>query len=153
MRRPITTRTHGMIDYGWAAVATGLSKQMEGATSTAQLLRTASAVATANSLLTNYEFGALRILPMREHLAVDYALAGTLLVSPLLLPASERRHAIWPTLLGLAGLAAALLTRPRSPLELGDEFGGLYGGDREVSMVADHDADIDASLPLRHQVE
>ena len=139
MKKPITTRMHGIIDYGWAAAATGLARQVNGASATARLLRSAATAATASSLVTNYECGALRVLPMRAHLALDVALCSTLIVAPLFLPESERRYAVLPTALGLAGLATALLTRPRSPLELGDEFGGLYGGGREVSMVADHD--------------
>ena len=142
MRKPISTRTHGMIDYGWAAAATALARKMDTATSTARLLRTAASAATANSLVTNYEYGTLRLLPMREHLAVDFALCGVLLVSPLFLPASERRGALLAAGLGLTGFVAALLTRPRSPLELGDEFAGMHGGDREVSMVADHDREF-----------
>jgi hypothetical protein len=133
---------HGVIDYGWAATAAGLSVRMNGATSTAQLLRTAATAAAVSSLMTNYECGALRILPMRAHLALDFAVCSALLVSPLFLPESERRHAIVPTVLGLAGIATGLLTRPRSPLELGDEFAGLYGGGREMWMVADQVHDI-----------
>jgi hypothetical protein len=138
MTKPISTRAHGMIDYSWAAAANSLSMRVAEANATARLLRTAAGAATANALVTNYEYGAMRLLPMRSHLAVDIALCGALLVSPFFLPASERRYAIVPALFGIAGLAAALLTRPRSPHELGDEFVGLYGGGREVSMVADH---------------
>lgn len=153
MTKPISTRTHGMIDYGWAAAAAALAQQVNGATATARLLRGAATTATASSLLTNYECGALRLLPMRGHLALDFALCSTLLVSPLFLPESERRYAILPTALGLAGLVVGLLTRPRSPLELGDEFVGLYGGGREVSMVADQVPDIAVAPHLPRDVE
>jgi hypothetical protein len=137
MTKPISTRVHGVIDYGWAAVATGLAKRIDGATATARLLRGAAATATTSSMLTKYEYGALPVIPMRGHLALDVALCSTLLVAPLFLPESERRYALLPAALGFAGLVTALFTRPRSPRELGDEFVGLYGGDREVSMVAD----------------
>jgi hypothetical protein len=92
-------------------------------------------------------------MPMKGHLALDFALSSVLLVAPLFLPQSERRYAILPTLLGAAGLVTALLTRPRSPLELGDEFGGLYGGKGEVSMVADQTPDISLSLHVRPHIE
>ena len=142
MTKPISTRTHGIIDYGWAAAATALAKRAEDAPSTARLLRSAASLATATSAVTNYEYGAIRLLPMRGHLAFDFALCSALLVSPLFLPESERRHALVPAALGVAGLITGLLTRPRSPLELGDEFAGLYGGGREISMVADQDPDV-----------
>jgi hypothetical protein len=153
MTRLITTRTHGLIDYGWAAAATALSKQVNGATATARLLRGAATTATASSLITNYECGAVRLMPMRGHLAVDFALSSVLLVAPLFLPESERRYAWLPTLFGAAGLVTALFTRPRSPLELGDEFGGLYGGEREVSMVADQAPELAVSPHLRPHLE
>jgi hypothetical protein len=153
MYKPISTRTHGIIDYGWVAAASALSDRVDGATSTARLLRTAATAAAASSLVTNYESGAVRIMPMRGHLAVDFALCGVLLASPLFLPATERRYALLPVLLGAAGFMTGLLTRPRSPLELGDEFGGLMGGSREVSMVADQDPDIALSPHLRRHLE
>jgi hypothetical protein len=153
MTKPISTRTHGIIDYGWAAAATALAKRADDAPSTARLLRSAATLATATSALTNYEYGALRLLPMKGHLAFDFALCSALLVSPLFLPESERRHAIVPTALGLAGLVAGLLTRPRSPLELGDEFAGLYGGGREVSMVADQPPDVAVAPQRRSHLE
>jgi hypothetical protein len=153
MTKPISTRTHGIIDYGWAAAATALAKRADDAPATARLLRSAATLATATSALTNYEYGALRLLPMKGHLAFDFALCSALLVSPLFLPESERRHAIMPTALGLAGLVAGLLTRPRSPLELGDEFAGLYGGGREVSMVADQAPDVAVAPQRRSHLE
>jgi hypothetical protein len=153
MNKPISTRTHGIIDYGWAAAATALAKRADDAPSTARLLRRAATVATATSAVTNYEYGALRVLPMRGHLAVDFALCSALLVAPLFLPEAERRHALLPAALGMVGLLTGLLTRPRSPLELGDEFAGLYGGGREVSMVADQVPDVAVSPHLRPHLE
>jgi hypothetical protein len=153
MNKPISTRAHGVIDYGWAATATGLAKRIDGATSTARLLQTAATAATISSLTTNYECGAIRVMPMRGHLAMDFALCSALLVSPFFLPPSERRYAIMPVVLGAAGILVGLFTRTRSPLELGDEFGGLYGGGREVSMIADQDPDVAVSPHLRPDLE
>ena len=153
MKKPISTRTHGIIDYGWAALATAFAEQVNGATDTARLLRAAAAAATSSSLVTNYEYGVLRVMPMRGHLALDFALSGALLLSPLFLPQSERRHVWRPVLLGAAGLVTGLLTKTRSPHELGDEFAGLHGGSREVSMVADQTLDAAVSPHLRPHLE
>jgi hypothetical protein len=153
MTKPISTRTHGIIDYGWAGAATALAKRADHATATARLLRSAAAIASASSAMTNYEYGALRMIPMRGHLAIDFALCSALMVAPLFLPPSERRYALLPAALGMAGIVTAFFTRPRSPLELGDEFGGLYGGGREVSMVADQDPDVAVSPHLRRHLE
>jgi hypothetical protein len=152
MTRPISTRVHGLIDYSWAAAATALSSRMDAATSTARLLRGAAATATASSVATNYEAGAIRVLPMKAHLALDYALCAVLVAAPLYVPPHERRYAIVPVLLGLAGFVTALLTQPRSPLELDEEFGVMYGG-RLVSEVVDMDPDVVESRTLRLHIE
>ena len=133
MTKPISTRMHGVIDYTWAMAASSVAGRMNGATSTARLLRGAANAATASALLTNYECGALRVLPMKGHLALDVALCAALVASPLLVPASERRQSALPVLFGIAGLIAAMLTQPRSPIETEEEFGGLYrGGERSI---------------------
>jgi hypothetical protein len=128
MTKPISTRMHGLIDYSWTAAATEWSRRADGATAIARLLRYAAATATATSFVTNYEAGRFRLLPMRAHLAMDFALSAALIASPLYLPRHERRYAKFPVLLGAMGLVAGLLTAPRSPLEIDEEFGGLYGG-------------------------
>jgi hypothetical protein len=128
MTKPISTRVHGIIDYTWAAAAASLAGRIGGATSTARLLRGASNAATASALVTNYECGAVPLVPMKGHLALDAALCGALIASPLFLPARERRYATIPVLLGITGLIAGMLTDTRSPVETEEEFGGLYGG-------------------------
>jgi hypothetical protein len=71
--RVISTRTHGAIDYltgaGLLVAPPLLGISDEPASSRA--LRAAGLAATAYSLLTDYEFGLLRIIPMPAHLAMD----------------------------------------------------------------------------------
>jgi hypothetical protein len=138
MKKPISTRVHGLIDYSWAAAASALSTRVNGATATARLLRRASTTATATSLLTNYEAGAVHLLPMKGHLAMDVALCSALLAAPLYLPTAERRYAAVPLLLGGIGLITSLLTESRSPTELDEEFGGFISS-RDLSEIADQD--------------
>jgi hypothetical protein len=147
MTKPISTRMHGMIDYAWAAAANSMARRIGHADSTARLLRRAASAATANALVTNYEYGAVRLLPMKGHLAVDALLCSALVASPLFLPASERRHAAVPVLLGIAGLVAGMLTRTQSPTEQEEEFGGLYGGGELAT------ADLEEAPYLRHHLE
>jgi hypothetical protein len=128
MTKPISTRVHGIIDYTWAAAASSLAGRIDGATSTARLLRGAANASTASALVTNYECGAVRLLPMKGHLAFDAALCSALVASPFFLPATERRYAAIPVLLGITGLIAGMLTETHSPVETEEEFGGLYGG-------------------------
>jgi hypothetical protein len=141
MDKPISTRVHGMIDYAWSAVASALSTRVDGATSTARLLRSAAAAATATSAVTKYERGALHLLPMKAHLGVDFLICTTLVASPLFLPASERRYAVAPVLLGAVGLVTGLLTETRSPLEIDEEFGVFTAG--EVSGSTEPETDVE----------
>ena len=117
MRKPISTRAHGMIDQTWMAAASALSAR-NGVTSTARLLQTAAAVARTSSMMTNYESGTVRVLPVKAHLAVDVALCSVLIASPWFLPESERRFAAIPMVLGIVGLVASLLTETRSLAEI-----------------------------------
>src|SRR5438046_7391966 len=103
MRKPLSTRAHGMIDHTWLAAATALSARHD-ATSTARLLQRAAAVARTSSMMTNYENGTVRLLPVKAHLAVDVALCTVLIASPWILPESERRFAAIPVALGIIGL-------------------------------------------------
>jgi len=128
MPKPISTRMHGIIDYTWAAAASSLARRVDEATSTARLLRGAANAATATSLITDYECGAVRALPMKGHLVLDAALCSALVAAPLFLPARERRYAAIPVLLGIAGLVTGLLTDTQPAIGSEEEFGGLYGG-------------------------
>ena len=134
MNRPISTRAHGMIDYTWATLAAAVPGMLADATATKRLVRGASAAATANSMVTNYEAGVMKVMPMKAHLAMDVVMCTALLRSPLYLPRSERRYSVIPMLLGAAGLLTALMTQTESP----DEY--AFTPSRELSeAVADPD--------------
>jgi hypothetical protein len=117
MTRTISTKTHGAIDYAWGTIAATLPQRMNGASATGRLLRDVSMAASINGSLTNYEAGVIRMMPMRAHLACDLVIGGVLLMAPLLLPRAERRWAAIPIALGLAAIAASLMTETHSPLE------------------------------------
>lgn len=151
MTKPISTRVHGIIDYTWVAAASSAATRVNGSTSTARLLRRAAAVATASSFFTRYEGGAVRIMPMKGHLAMDALLCGGLIASPWYLPAAERRYAAIPVALGIVGLIAGMLTETRSPVEIEEEFGGLFGGGER--STAHQDPDRVTAPPLPYRVE
>lgn len=148
MHRPISTRTHGLIDYAWATTAGTLPKMMDSATATARLVRSAGAAASANSIVTNYEAGVVRILPMRMHLAIDVVLGTALLLAPLFLPRGERRYAAIPMALGAVGLLTSVLTTPDAPPALTSEF----TPSRELSEAV-ADPDVARWPPLRAHLE
>jgi hypothetical protein len=118
MNRPISTKTHGMIDYSWSAAATLVPQAIDDAPQTARLMRGAGMAATASSMMTNYEAGLVRVMPMKGHLAVDFVMNAMLVASPWFLPRSERRYAAIPVAFGAMGLITGLMTQTRSTTEM-----------------------------------
>ena len=135
MNRPISTKTHGMIDYAlWVTTASALPKMMNGAIHTARLVRNAGTAASVTAMVTNYEAGVVRLMPMKGHLALDFMMCTALILSPLFLPASERRYALIPMTLGAVGLITGLMTQTESPTE----YDGGFRPSHEISeAVAD----------------
>lgn len=132
-----------MIDYAlWVTTAGALPRMMRRATHTARLVRNAGTAATLNAMITNYEAGIVRLMPMKGHLALDVMMCTALLLSPLFLPASERRYALIPMALGSVGLVAGLMTETESPTE----YDGSFRPSHELSeAVADPELELTRS--------
>lgn len=127
---PIDTKTHGIMDYlmGIVLIAAPflLGFADGGAAMWVPIILGASAL--VYSLMTNYELGFVRVLPMPVHLALD-AMSGVLLaISPWLFGFSEQ---VWipHVLFGLLELGAAAMTQ-RSPTfaHVGSHSGMHPGG-------------------------
>jgi hypothetical protein len=71
----ISTRLHGMIDYGVALLLGGLARSRALPPPVRRVVGTASVYHTSYAMLTDYEGGLLPRLTMRQHLALD-ALGG-----------------------------------------------------------------------------
>lgn len=148
MNRPISTQTHGRIDYTWAGTAAALPKMMPNAPSASRLIQNAGIAAAANAMFTNYESGIVRVMPMKAHLAIDILMGSALLLAPLFVPRSERRYAVIPMALGAATLITALMTRTQSPRERDEAF----TPSRELSEAV-ADPDVARSPYLRTHLE
>ena len=75
----ISTRLHGLIDYGVSAVLGGLSLSRALPPAARRALGTAAAYHAGYSLLTDYEGGVRPVVSMRQHLVLD-AIGGAALV-------------------------------------------------------------------------
>ena len=110
--RFIPTRVHGVLDYlsGLLLIAAPwLFGFADGGA--AQWIPVVLGVgALAYSLLTDYELGAIRTIPMGTHLLLDLLSGALLAVSPWLFGFDER---VWAPhlILGLLEVGAALTTR------------------------------------------
>ena len=113
--RVISTKTHGAIDYSTAAgmlaapSLLGISDELAAA----RTLRAAGLAATAYSLLTDYEFGLLRVIPMPIRLAMDAASGVLLAASPWLFGFAGRgpRYRLPHAFVGASEVLAALTSK------------------------------------------
>lgn len=147
MYRVISTRTHGAIDYAWASLAAGAPTMIDASSTTARIVRNAGAATGLMSMMTNYEAGVVRLMPMRVHLALDFLIGAALFLSPLMLPKGERRFALVPVTLGAVGILASVLTEkdPEAP-------SGTFTPSYELSEAV-ADPDIARRPHLRSHLE
>jgi hypothetical protein len=129
--RFISTRTHGVLDYLMGVlliVAPYLLGFADG--SAAQWVpQILGAGAIVYSLLTNYEFGAVRLIPMPVHLMLDIGSGVLLAASPWLFGFADR--VFWPHLiLGLVEIGAGLMTSTVPGPGATDPDGGTATFDR-----------------------
>jgi hypothetical protein len=97
----LSTRTHGVLDYAVGAANAALPHMMRCNRSTRRILESAGVGAGVYSMLTDYERGVLKVLPMEAHLALDAASgAGLIAAAALLRDETQRNRAL------LAGIGA-----------------------------------------------
>ncbi len=114
----IPTRIHGYLDYILGALLIAAPWLFgfadNGAETWVPVIIGASVI--FYSLLTDYELGLFRVIPMRTHLTLDFFGGAVLAASPWIFGFSER---VWvPHLVfGLLEVAASLLTERHSATE------------------------------------
>ena len=116
-QRGVSTKTHGVLDLVTSSTLLaaprllGLEKESRAASG----LRMAGGGALIYSMLTDYEFGLVRVLPMRAHLALDAASGAFLASSPWLLGFAKNGPRYWVphALMGAGEVLAALASRTR----------------------------------------
>ena len=115
--RFIPTRVHGILDYatGLLLIAAPwlLGFARYGAETWIPVLLGAGAL--AYSLLTDYELGLVKVLPMKAHLALDAASGVLLAASPWLFGFAGRGRRYWlpHALMGATEILAAATTKTR----------------------------------------
>jgi len=113
----IPTRVHGIIDYLVAIILILAPFILGFADGTAaQWVPILVGVLTiVSSLLTRYELGALRVIPMVGHLWIDVVAGVLLVLSPWLFGFADRIW--WPhVLFGIMYIVIPTLTQRRSPV-------------------------------------
>jgi len=106
----INTKTHGLLDYAVGAAITALPQFLDCGKPAARVLELAGVGAGIYSMLTNYERGVVKVLPMKAHLTLD-ALSGGALIAASALLKDEPAH-VRATIAGIGAfeIAAALMS-------------------------------------------
>src|SRR4051794_3023683 len=85
MLKPISTRTHGILDYATVVILYALPRAFRWNKNVTGFLTFMSAFLLGYSAFTRYELGVFKLLPMRGHLTFD-AISGFLMtISPAFL--------------------------------------------------------------------
>lgn len=115
--KPISTLVHGVLDYLTAAVLILVPRLFKWNTPTRRLLTGAAAGTAAYSLLTDYELGLVRVIPMKGHLVLDSLQSFLLGTAPFVFQKIGGRS-VTAGLLGISLFEALVVmnseSRPRS---------------------------------------
>ncbi len=113
--RIIPTKIHGTLDYLASGVNLVFPRLLglHDAPWAARVPRIDGAAGAGYSLITDYELGALKVLPMPAHLAFDAAKGAFMAASPWLFDFAKNGTRYWlpHVLMGSADVLAAIATK------------------------------------------
>jgi hypothetical protein len=116
-QRGVSTKTHGVLDLVTSGTLLAAPRLLglEKESRAASVLWMAGGGALVYSMLTDYEFGLVKVLPMRAHLAMDAASGVFLASSPWLFGFANKGPRYWAphALMGAGEVLAALASRTR----------------------------------------
>ena len=115
--KPINTRVHGVLDYLAVVLLFALPRVLGWSDRVTLLLTVVAVSMLGASLLTRYELGAFKVLPMRAHLVLDFLAGALLIAAGAFLSGEPDGVRVALGVLGLAEVGTALLTQPASSLE------------------------------------
>lgn len=116
--RPISSFVHGIIDYAAAVMLPVLPRQMGWSRRVTDLIDLSSLMTTASSLMTKYELGVVRVMPMDWHLKLDAVQGGLFLGAAMLMDDEHDDVRECLAAYGAFCVAASLLTKPHSAVEM-----------------------------------
>jgi Cu/Ag efflux pump CusA len=113
--KPIDTKTHGYIDYvmGILLVIAPYILNFNLSAIESKIFYVLGITAVLYSLLTRYELGLIKMIPMKVHLMLDALSVALLAASPWLFGFANTVY-IPHLILGLVEIGAALMTNAKS---------------------------------------
>lgn len=118
---------HGVLDYMSGLLllaAPNLFGFAEIGGATAWVPRIVGLMILLQALMTDYELGVMKVIPIAMHLMADYAIGAVLLVAPFILGISSKSTSatVLLVMMAIVAFAAAFMTQPRGrPRELTPE--------------------------------
>ncbi len=111
-----STKTHGVLDYSSVVLLCVLPRRMGWDRTVTRLLTGSALVTLVYSLLTRYELGAVKAIPMPTHLALDRTSGIGLCLAAEVLSREPRSVRLALLGLGLFEITASLTTetQPRA---------------------------------------
>lgn len=129
-----STKAHGVLDYLSVGTLLALPRMLGWSEGVKMLLTNAAIGTLGYSLLTKYELGLWKKLPMKGHLALDAMSGAMLLAAPLMFPDEDGSVKGALVGLGIFELTAALTT------ETEPSFGEQLSQESERLMDTINDA-------------
>ncbi len=120
MNKPIPTNVHGVLDYLSVSALLTLPRVLKWNKNVTNLTTGIALGTLGASLMTRYELGLFKIIPMTGHLTLDATNGVMLAASPfVLLSKWERNATVTSILIGLGAfeIAAALLTQTQPSMK------------------------------------
>jgi hypothetical protein len=134
MNRPISTTTHGVIDYVTVGTLATLPRVLKWNPRLTNLLSGSAASILGYSLLTDYELSLRKMIPMKTHLALDGVSALLVGAAPFI--ARERRKDAIFALLGIAVCEATVTALTRTRPTVKSRIARLLGRQAPIPVLA-----------------
>ncbi len=111
LMRFLPTAVHGVVDYLAGIVFIALPWLFDWNDSAKWILTILGAGVILYSLLTNYELGVIKVIPMGAHLMIDLAGGVVLIVAPFIFDVQPDAARWTMVVLGVLEIGASLMTR------------------------------------------
>jgi hypothetical protein len=116
--RIVSTKAHGVLDYLSVGMLLALPRALNWPQPVTRLLTGMAMGTLVYSILTRYELGLVRWLPMKAHLGLDAGSGMLLTASPILFPEQEPEVTGAMAAFGVFEIMASLMTDSKSPREV-----------------------------------
>ena len=110
MAKMISTKTHGVLDYLTVGQLLALPRMLGWRKGVTQWMSGMALGTLAYSLITRYEVGPIKLLPMQGHLALDFLSGLTFCAAPLIFPKEDTTVQATLVGIGLFEIVASLST-------------------------------------------